>query len=372
LKKLQSDWKKLSEVTRIQVSGVDSYDVLVGRGLLGEIRPLIPPTAQKVLLVHPLALQPSADVLADELRSAGLEVFQAGVSDGEDAKRIEVASWCWGIMGKSDFTRSDSIIGFGGGSTTDLAGFVAATWLRGVAYIAIPTTLLGMVDAAVGGKTGINTAEGKNLVGAFYAPRAVVCDLDTLETLSRIELISGFGEVVKYGFISDERILELLESDLDTATDVQSEQFREVIERCISVKARVVSSDFKEAGEREILNYGHTLGHAIELAERFQWRHGAAISVGMMFVAQLGLLVGNTPVELVDRQQRILTSLGLPTTYRPGRFNQLLEAMRRDKKARGGAIRFVALDGIGRPRIITAPTEEAMSAAYGEIVATNR
>ena len=362
----------MSDVTRISVTGNDSYDVLVGRDLLHEIRPLITPTVQKVLLIHPLALQTSADVLAEELRSTGLEIIQAGVSDGEDAKRVEVAAWCWGIMGQSDFTRSDAIVGFGGGSTTDLAGFVAATWLRGVAYYAIPTTLLGMVDAAVGGKTGINTAEGKNLVGAFYAPKAVICDLNTLETLPKNELISGFGEVAKYGFIADERILELLENDLEIATDVNSDVFREIVERCIKVKAKVVGSDFKEAGEREILNYGHTLGHAIELVEKFQWRHGAAISVGMMFVAQLGLLAGNTPVELVDRQERVFKALGLPTTYRSGRFQQLLEAMRRDKKSRAGALRFVVLDGIGRPRILTSPSDESMMAAYGEITASSR
>ncbi len=362
----------MSDISRISVTGVDGYDVIVGRDLLNDIRTEISPTVQKVLLIHPLALQTSADVLAEELRGGGLEVFQAGVSDGEDAKRVEVAAWCWGILGKSDFTRSDAIVGFGGGSATDLAGFVAATWLRGVAYYAIPTTLLGMVDAAVGGKTGLNTAEGKNLVGAFYAPKAVICDLNALSSLPRNELVSGFGEVAKYGFIADERILELLEADLDLATDINSAEFREIVERCIAVKAKVVSSDFKEAGEREVLNYGHTLGHAIELVERFQWRHGAAISVGMMFVAQLGLLLGNTPVELVDRQERVLKSLGLPTTYRGGRFTQLLEAMRRDKKSRAGALRFIALDGIGRPRVITSPSEEAMMAAYGEITTPNR
>jgi len=362
----------LSEVTRIEVTGQDGYPILIGRGLLGEIRPLIPSTVQKVLLIHPLALQNSADVLAEELRVSGLEVIQAGVSDGEDAKRIEVAAWCWGIMGKTEFTRSDAIIGFGGGSATDLAGFVASTWLRGVAYIAIPTTLLGMVDAAVGGKTGINTAEGKNLVGAFYAPKAVICDLDTLETLPRIELISGFGEVAKYGFIADERILDIIEKNVETATNVASPEFREIVERCIAIKARVVAADFKEAGEREILNYGHTLGHAIELVEKFQWRHGAAISVGMMFVAQLGLSLGHTPVELLERQERVLTLLGLPTTYRAGRFQQLLEAMRRDKKSRAGSLRFIALDDIGRTRVITAPTDELLSAAYGEITTPTR
>lgn len=362
---------KLSNTTRIHVTGESNYEILVGRDLLNEIRPLLAPTVKKALLIHPLALQVSADVFAEELRTSGVEVIQAGVSDGEDAKRVEVAAWCWGIMGKSDFTRSDAVIGFGGGSTTDLAGFVAATWLRGVTYLAVPTTLLGMVDAAVGGKTGINTAEGKNLVGAFYAPTAVVCDLNTLQTLPNNELISGFGEVVKYGFIADERILELLESDLSKATDVNTVEFREIVERCIAVKARVVSADFREAGEREILNYGHTLGHAIELAEKFQWRHGAAISVGMMFVAQLGLSLGHTPVELLERQERVLKSLGLPTTYRPGRMPQLLDAMRRDKKSRAGVLRFVALEGIGRPRIITAPTDEALASAYAEISTPN-
>jgi 3-dehydroquinate synthase len=362
----------MSDITRIGVSGETNYEVLIGRSMLNDIRPILGSLAQKILLIHPIGLQASADLLAETLRTDGLEVIQAGVSDGDDAKRVEVAAWCWGILGKSEFSRSDAVIGFGGGATTDLAGFVAATWLRGISYIAIPTTLLGMVDAAVGGKTGLNTAEGKNLVGAFYAPKAVVCDLDALGTLPRNELISGFAEVAKYGFIADERILELLESDLEVATNTESADFREIVERCVSVKARVVSSDFRESGEREILNYGHTLGHAIELVEKFQWRHGAAISVGMMYAAQLGLLAGNTPVSLVDRQESLFRALGLPTTYRGGRFSQLLEAMKRDKKSRAGTLRFITLDGIGKPRVLTAPTQEAMVAAYGEITASNR
>ena len=362
----------MSETTRITVSGDSPYEVLIGRSMLNEIRPVIGPLVQKVLLVHPIALQKSADVLAETLRGDGLEVIQAGVSDGDDAKRVEVAAWCWGILGKSEFSRSDAVLGFGGGATTDLAGFVASTWLRGISYIAVPTTLLGMVDAAVGGKTGLNTSEGKNLVGAFYAPKAVICDLDALATLPRNELISGFAEVAKYGFIADERILELLEGNLENATNTKSAEFREIVERCVAVKARVVSSDFKESGEREILNYGHTLGHAIELVEKFQWRHGAAISVGMMFAAQLGLLAGNTPVSLVDRQENLFKSLGLPTTYRGGRFSQLLDAMKRDKKSRAGTLRFITLDGIGKPRVLTAPTTEYLTAAFGEITTPNR
>ncbi|MBX7557735.1 iron-containing alcohol dehydrogenase, partial [Streptomyces sp. tea 10] len=169
------------------------------------------------------------------------------------------------------------VISVGGGAVTDLAGFVAATWLRGVRVIHLPTTLLGMVDAAVGGKTGINTAEGKNLVGAFHPPAAVVCDLDSLQTLPQNELLTGMAEVVKCGFIADPRILELIRENPQEVRDAASPVVRELIERGIRVKAEVVSSDLKESGRREYLNYGHTLGHAIEHNERYQWRHGAAV-----------------------------------------------------------------------------------------------
>ena len=274
----------MSENTVIQVSGDQPYEVVIGRALLGEVGAKLGNNVRKVMIIHPVALTASAELLRVQLIEEGFEAIVAGVPDSEDAKRVEVAAFLWGILGQSDFTRSDAVIGFGGGSTTDLAGFVAATWLRGVKLIQIPTTLLGMVDAAIGGKTGINTSEGKNLVGCFYAPSAVLVDLDTLLTLAKNEILAGFGEVVKYGFIADERILEIIEADPAVATDPTTVEFREIIERSIAIKARVVGSDFKEAGLREILNYGHTLGHAIEHAERYKWRHGAAISIGMVFV----------------------------------------------------------------------------------------
>ena len=351
----------------VRVSGEPGYDVLIGRAMLDDVVSGVPGSVAKILLVHQTALQVAADALAEALRAKGFEVYQAAVPDGEDAKRIEVASWCWGLLGQSDFTRSDLVIGFGGGAVTDLAGFVAATWLRGVALIQVPTTLLGMVDAAIGGKTGINTTEGKNLVGSFYAPTLVICDLDTLATLPRNELLAGFGEVVKYGFIADERILELLETDLEAATDVNSSTFGEIVRRCVAIKARVVGEDFKEAGLREILNYGHTLGHAIELAERYQWRHGAAISVGMMFVAELSRLAGRLSDDVVERQRTILQSLGLPTTYEAPKWNALLATMQRDKKSRAGNLRFVVLDEVAKPTIMTAPAPELLFAAYQEI-----
>src|SRR5690606_34917492 len=198
---------------------------------------------------------------------------------------------CWQVMGQADFTRSDAIVAVGGGATTDLAGFVAATWLRGITVVHVPTTLLAMVDAAVGGKTGINTAEGKNLVGAFHPPAGVLCDLAALESLDRWDLVAGLAEVIKTGFIADERILELVAEHADglrewagaDATEETWAVLTELIERSVRVKARVVSEDLTEQGLREILNYGHTLGHAIELVERYQLRHGAAVAVGMVF-----------------------------------------------------------------------------------------
>jgi 3-dehydroquinate synthase len=354
-------------ITRITVSGDAPYDVIVGRALLEEVGNALGEKVQKVLIIHAEALSVSAEAVRESLLARGYEAILAGVPNGEDAKRVEVAAFCWGIMGKADFTRSDAVVSFGGGSTTDLAGFVAATWLRGVKLIQIPTTLLAMVDAAVGGKTGINTAEGKNLVGSFYAPSAVICDLDTLESLAKNEILAGFGEVAKYGFIDDERILELIEADVNVATDPSTDVFREIVERCISIKARVVGSDFKEAGMREILNYGHTLGHAIEHAERYKWRHGAAISIGMVFVAELARVAGRLSDADVDRHRSVLNLLGLPTTYKADKWEQLLATMQRDKKARAGQLRFVVLDAIGKPTIMTAPTNEMLFACFQEI-----
>lgn len=343
------------------------YDVLIGRSMLGEVSGLISSLTRKILIIHPVALTNSAELLQKTLQKAGFEAILAGVPDGEDAKRVEVASFCWSILGKADFTRSDSVIGFGGGSTTDLAGFVAASWLRGVDLIQIPTTLLAMVDAAVGGKTGINTSEGKNLVGVFHSPRAVVIDINTLDTLPRNEVLAGFAEIVKYGFISDETILQLIESDVGKATDIHSDVFLELIQRSIKIKARVVGDDFKENSIREILNYGHTLGHAIEFVERYKWRHGAAISIGMVFVAELARISGRLSDSDVNRHREILSSLGLPISYNAEKWNQLLAAMQRDKKSRGGNLRFVVLDAIGKPTIMNAPAPEMLHAAFQEI-----
>lgn len=356
----------MAEISKIQVGGEQPYPVIVGRNLLEQV-PGFLSGARKVLVVHPVGLAVSAEKLSDFLKSSGFEVVLAGVPDNEEAKRIEVAAFCWGILGKSEFSRTDMIIGFGGGTITDLAGFVAATWLRGVGIVQIPTTVLAMVDAAVGGKTGVNTSEGKNLVGVFHSPSAVIVDLATLETLPKNEVLAGFAEVVKCGFIQDAEILTLIEQDLERAIDISSPVFEELVRRSIEVKASVVAVDFRESGKREFLNYGHTLGHAIELAERYKWRHGAAISIGMVFVAELAHLNGRLSREIVDRHRRILSGLGLPTSYPAEKWQQLLSNMQVDKKSRGGSLRFVVLDDVGRPTIMHAPTEEILFTAYQEI-----
>lgn len=357
--------------TTINVTGNDAYGIAIGRGILDQVSDALAPGVRKVLVVHPPTLALRAAELRDRLladtTNGPREVLLAEIPDAEQGKRIEVAAFCWQVMGQADFTRSDAVVGYGGGAVTDLAGFVAATWLRGVQLVQVPTTVLGLVDAAVGGKTGVNTAEGKNLVGAFWAPTAVIGDLDELSSLSPNEATAGFAEVVKAGFIWAPEILDIIEADPVRAVDTTTPEFRRAIELAIDMKAKVVSDDFREAGQREILNYGHTLGHAIEHAERYRWRHGAAISIGMLYAAELSRLAGRLPDAAAERHRTILESLGLPTSYRGGAWQTLLASMQRDKKSRGGMLRFILLDDFAKPTVLQAPDESLLFAAYQEV-----
>ena len=360
----------MSHPTRITVNAERPYEVVVGTGLLAELPGMLGPEPQRVAIIHPAALRTTAEAIRADLLDDGRTAILLETPDAEDAKTAQVAAFCWGVLGQAGFTRSDAILGVGGGATTDLAGFVAATWLRGVRVVHVPTTLLAMVDAAVGGKTGINTAEGKNLVGAIHEPSGVVCDLTALTTLPRNDLVAGMAEVVKAGFIRDNAILDVVRADPPAALDPTGPALRELVERSIRVKADVVAGDLRETsralGGREILNYGHTLGHAIERVERYRWRHGAAVAVGMVFAAELARLAGRIGDAEVDLHREVLTSLGLPVSY-SGQWPRLAEAMAVDKKARGRQLRFVILERIGSPIFLDGPDPALLLAAYGEI-----
>jgi 3-dehydroquinate synthase len=356
----------MGDVTRISVGGERPYDVLVGRDVLGELPPLVEGASAVAVLSAP-PLQGYADRVAEALRDAGFASLAVPVPDAEAGKRIEVAARCWDQLGAAGFTRTDAIVGVGGGAVTDLAGFVAACWLRGVRVVQVPTSLLGMVDAAVGGKTGVNTAAGKNLVGAFHPPAGVLCDLSTLDTLPAVDLVAGLAEVVKCGFIADPAILDLIEDDPTAAVDPGSAAVRELVERSVRVKAGVVSQDLRESGLREILNYGHTLGHAIEKHERYTWRHGHAISVGLVYAAALGNKSGRLADDVTTRHRVVLEALGLPVCYPAAAWNDLRATMRVDKKSRGARLRFVVLDGLAQPSILDDPDEELLRSAYQEV-----
>ncbi|MFJ3703837.1 MULTISPECIES: 3-dehydroquinate synthase [Streptomyces] len=358
--------------TRIQIAGTagtDPYEVLVGHQLLGELPNLIGDRVKRVAVLHPEALAGTGEAIREDLAAQGYEAIAIQLPNAEEAKTVEVAAYCWKALGQTGFTRTDVIVGVGGGATTDVAGFVAASWLRGVRWIAVPTTVLAMVDAAVGGKTGINTAEGKNLVGAFHPPAGVLCDLAALDSLPVNDYVSGMAEIIKAGFIADPVILDLVEADPEGARTPAGPHTAELIERSIRVKAEVVSSDLKESGLREILNYGHTLAHAIEKNERYKWRHGAAVSVGMVFAAELGRLAGRLDDATADRHRAVLESVGLPLTYRGDQWPKLLENMKVDKKSRGDLLRFIVLDGIGKPAVLEGPDPAVLLAAYGEVSA---
>ncbi len=367
----------MSDATTLSVGGPGSaagpYDVVVGTDLLDRLPTLVGEAARHVAVIHPAALGGLGERTRRSLADHGYDAHALEVPDGEAAKDVSVAAFCWQVLGRAGFTRSDVVVTVGGGATTDMGGFVAASWLRGVRVVHVPTTLLAMVDAAVGGKTGLNTAEGKNLVGAFHEPAGVLCDLATLATLPRNELVSGMAEILKCGFIADPEILEIVERSPEVATSVGSPELRELVERAVRVKAEVVSADLKETGGahghpgREALNYGHTLAHAIERAEHYQYRHGAAVSLGMVFVAELARLTGRLDPATAARHRAVLASVGLPTSYPGADWPELLATMRIDKKSRGDLMRFVVLEGLARPVVLEGPEPDLLEAAFAAV-----
>ena len=359
-----------SGARRVSVAGERPYDVLIGHGILAELARIVQETPGAggggVTIIHAKALADRARAAEAALTNEGLRVLSIEVPNGEAAKKARVLEYLWDRLGSFRLGRDGLVVGLGGGATTDLAGLAAATWLRGVPVVQVPTTLLAMVDAAVGGKTGIDTQAGKNLVGAFHPPAAVIADLEMLSTLPAAELRAGLGEVIKCGLIADSAILDRVLADPADCLTWDSPVLADLVARSVAVKAAVVGEDLTESGLREVLNYGHTYAHAIEKVTGYSWRHGEAVAVGCVFAAEIAHRNGNLSRDALALHRQSLEAVGLPTRFSEGegRWEELKEAMMSDKKVRSGRLRLVLLDDIARPVRVQAPAESVLLSAH--------
>ncbi|WP_314717858.1 3-dehydroquinate synthase [uncultured Actinomyces sp.] len=357
------------QTVRLPVGGAWPYEVLIGRDLGAQVTCAVTRArgggAGGVAVVHPPVLRGAAEHHEALLEGLGLRATRIEVPAGEACKTVGVLEEVWEALGRFRMGRDGCVVGLGGGATTDLAGLAAATWLRGVPVVQVPTTLLAMVDAAVGGKTGIDTAAGKNLVGAFHPPAGVVCDLATLDTLPLPELRAGAGEVVKCGLIADPVVLEQVLADPDVLA-AGSPALAELVARAVAVKAAVVGRDLTESGLREILNYGHTYAHAVEKVTGYRWRHGEAVAVGCVYAAEVSHRLGRLDAAALDLHRRAMVAVGLPVSFPQGAgcWEELHAAMMSDKKVRSGRLRLVLLDAVARPVRLDAPGEELLRAAH--------
>ena len=349
-------------MSAIKVSAEHTYEILIDVDWKSELNRLLAGRTRAALIVSQ-----EMQLRLGEINAGDTEIFTFPIPDGEGGKSSATLLQVWNWLGAAGFTRDDVVVALGGGATTDFGGFAAASWLRGIDWIAVPTTVAGMVDAAVGGKTAINSDYGKNLIGAFHSPISVLVDFTWLETLSDRDYAAGLAEVVKAGFIADEEILKLLRGKTLPQIRADKATVKEIFTRAISVKADVVSLDFKENFAREALNYGHTLGHAIELESKFSMRHGECVAIGMAFMAQLQLALGLITKDLAKDHLDILEALGLPTSYKRGAWPLLLANMSLDKKARGKSLRFVTITGVGKTDRLENPDEKVLFAAYEKV-----
>ena len=326
--------------------GDRAYDVVVGHGAITALPGLLPSTARRAAVVSQATIPFAVDV---PVATSRLEI-----GDGEPAKTLATIEMLTRGFAQLGLTRHDVVIGVGGGMVTDVAGFAASVWHRGVPVVHVATTLLGMVDAAIGGKTGVNLPEGKNLVGAFWQPAGVVCDLDALVTLPDRERRSGDGEMAKYHFLTGD--------DLDAMT------LTDRVARCVEIKAEVVASDEREGGRRALLNYGHTLAHALEIATEHRLTHGEAVGVGLIYAAELARRLDRIDAARVAEHRAVVGDLyGLPTTVPDGlSTDDLVTLMGRDKKALSGGLTFV-LDGADGVEVVADVPEAAVRAAFEDV-----
>ena len=343
--------------------GERSYPIHIGRDLLagvgGRLQELR--CARKVAVISNTVVGPLYLARVEEsLRQAGFAPTAIELPDGEEHKNFAWLTFLYDRMIDAGLERNSAVIALGGGVVGDMAGFAASTLLRGVPYVQLPTTLLAQVDSSVGGKTGVNHATGKNLIGTFFQPRFVLVDTDTLKTLPRREFLAGLSEVIKYGVILDPELFALVERELKAILALDQNVLAEVIRVCCTLKAMVVSEDEREADYRAILNFGHTVGHALEaLTEYKRYVHGEAVSVGMSFAARISHARGFCTAEVVERVVQLLKRAGLPTEMPKDISGKPLAlAIKADKKAAGEKVRFVCIDGIGQTRFDFMTAEE--------------
>ena len=346
----------------IQVQSERTYPIIIDSSWKTELVKLLDGTNKVAIIVSEKMQSSVKDLIAGEA-----EVLVFPIPDGEAGKTSATLNRIWDWLGAAGFTRSDLIIGIGGGAVTDLAGYAAASWLRGIDWVAIPTTVAGAVDAAIGGKTAINSEYGKNLIGAFHSPSAVIVDVSWFETLSDRDFAAGMAEVVKAGFISDAKILDLIGMAKIAELRSNREVVIELVTRAIAVKAKVVSSDFKESFDREILNYGHTFGHAVEKHAKYSLRHGECVSIGMAFMAHLQFELGLITDDVRDLHLSLLTGINLPVTYSAGDWPELRALMSMDKKSRGNSLRFVTISEIGKTDRIADVAQGHLLSAYEKV-----
>src|SRR5262245_36000342 len=306
--------------------------------------------------------------VADSLRAAGFAVTLVDVPEGEAAKTLAVAERVWDALLTAGLDRSSTVLALGGGAVGDLAGFVAATYMRGMNFVQLPTTVLAQVDASIGGKTAIDHPLAKNLIGAFYQPRLVIADPATVRTLPARDYRSGLAEIVKHGVVLDGEYFADLEADTAALVARDLPVLERVIGGSCRLKAAVVERDEREAELRFVLNYGHTIGHALEAASGYAtYTHGEAVALGMAGEARLACRLGLADAQTLERQERLLSVLGLPIRMRPLDSSAVLSAMRRDKKGRDGRLPFVLAPTIGSFRIVHDVTEDDVRAVLAEI-----
>jgi len=336
-------------------TATQSYPVFVGYGLLEKLGEKIKETGLSgvVSVISDETVFPLYDSKVEGiLKNAGFAVNSFAVPPGEETKNINSALKIYDFLVEHRIERDDILIALGGGMVGDLAGFVAATFLRGMPWIPLPTSLVAMVDASIGGKVGVNHPQGKNLIGAFYQPSFVLTDVQTLNTLPDRELSSGWAEVIKYGLILDKEFFEFLEANADKLIKLEPNAVAQAIARSAAIKAQVVSEDEKERGRRIILNYGHTIAHGLEAASQYRrFRHGEAVAIGMMGAAKLSQRLGLLSSDIVERQQSLLQRFGLPVSFSGLSLAEVVRAMELDKKIRTKAIRWVLLTDIGQTTI---------------------